>query len=110
MERRRERYVEEHRPERTLRTREQLRGNDMRKQLDTKNSKTSNEGRQDKMVELREETGVQRSSTERPVRCRLQWKGWRMTDYRRERQSYVSNAGGDEGGHGRDGRTVLREM
>ena len=23
------------------------------------------------------------------------WKGWRMTDYRRERQSYVSRAGGD---------------
>ena len=31
-----------------------------------------------------------------------------MTDYRRERQSYVSRAGGDEGGQ--DGRTVLREM
>ena len=33
-----------------------------------------------------------------------------MTDYRRERQSYVSRAGGDEGGQGRDGRTELREM
>ena len=27
-------------------------------------------------------------------------KGWRMTDYRRKRQSYVSRAGGDEGGQG----------
>ena len=33
-----------------------------------------------------------------------------MTDYRREQQSYVSRAGGDEGGQGWDGRTVLREM
>ena len=33
-----------------------------------------------------------------------------MTDYRRERQSYVSRAGGGEGGQGWDGRTVLREM
>ena len=37
-------------------------------------------------------------------------KGWRMTDYRRERQSYVSRAGGDEGGQCCDERTVLREM
>ena len=29
-----------------------------------------------------------------------------MTDYRRERQSYVSKAVGDEGGQGLDGRTV----
>ena len=64
------------------------------------------------MVELREETGMQRSLTERLVRSRLKWaghvEGWRVTDYRRERQSYVSRAGGDEGGQGRDGSTVLR--
>ena len=30
-----------------------------------------------------------------------------MTDYRRERQSYVSRAGGDEGGLGCDGRTLI---
>ena len=29
-----------------------------------------------------------------------------MTDYRRERQSYESRAGADEGGQGLDGRTV----
>ena len=54
------------------------------------------------MVELREETGVQRSLTERLARGRLQWAGWRMTDYRRERpsHSYVSRTGGDEGGQG----------
>ena len=46
--------------------------------------------------------GVQRSLAERLVRSRLQWAGHveRMTDYRRERQSYVSRAGGDEGGQG----------
>ena len=33
-------------------------------------------------------------------------KLWPMTDYRRERQSYESRAGGDEGGQGWDGRTV----
>ena len=27
-------------------------------------------------------------------------KGWRMADYRRERQNYVRRAGGDEGGKG----------
>ena len=56
------------------------------------------------MVELREETGVQRSLTERLVRNRLQWAGHveRMANgrLRRERQSYVSRAGGDEGGQG----------
>ena len=66
-------------------------------------------------MELREETGVQRSLTERLVRSRLQWAGHvermgGMTDYRRERRNYVSRAGGDEGGQGRDGRTVLGEM
>ena len=54
------------------------------------------------MVELREETGVQWSLTERLVRSRLQWAGHveRMADnrLRRERQSYMSRAGGDEGG------------
>ena len=33
-----------------------------------------------------------------------------MADYRRERHSYVRRAGGDEGGQGYDGRTILREM
>ena len=43
--------------------------------MGTKNSK-SNEGRQARrMVELREETGVQRSLTEILVRSRLQWAG-----------------------------------
>ena len=56
------------------------------------------------MVELRKETGVQRSLTERLVRSRLQWarhvEGWPMTEYRRERHSYESRAGGDEEGQG----------
>ena len=50
--------------------------------MGTKNSK-SNDYRQEK-VGLREDTGVQRS----------------LTDYRRERQSYVRRAGGDERGQG----------
>ena len=33
-----------------------------------------------------------------------------MTDYQRERQSYVSRAGGDEGGQCGDGKTVKREV
>ena len=54
-----------------------------------------------RMVELREETGVQRSLTERLVRSRLQWAGHeRSCIYQRERQSYESRAGGDEGGQG----------
>ena len=51
-------------------------------------------------MELREETGIQRSLTERLVRSRLQWVGHveRMADdrlpyKRRERQRYVSRAG-----------------
>ena len=61
------------------------------------------EGLQENGGELREEAGVQRSWTERLVRSRLQWAGHveRMPDdrlYRRERQSYASRAGGDEGG------------
>ena len=58
--------------------------------------------------------GEQRSLTERLVRSRLQWAGHveRTADDRlpRERQSYVSRGGVDEGGQGLDGRTVLREM
>ena len=52
-------------------------------------------------VELWDETGVQRSLTERLVRSRLQWAGQveRMTDGRLPK-SYVSRAGGDEGGQG----------
>ena len=46
----------------------------VRKQLDPENSK-SKEDRQARMVELREETVVQRSLTERLVRSRLQWAG-----------------------------------
>ncbi len=49
--------------------------------MGTKNSK-SNDYRQEKNVEVREDTGVQRS----------------LPDYRRERQSYVRRAVGDEGG------------
>ena len=46
----------------------------VRKQLGTKNSK-SNEGRQEKNGGVKEETGLQRSLTERLVRSRLQWAG-----------------------------------
>ena len=52
-----------------------------------------------RMVELREETVVQRTLTERLVRSRLQCAGHverRMT----ERQRYVRRAGGDEGSQG----------
>ena len=56
------------------------------------------------MVELREKTGVLMSLTERLMRSRLQWAGHieRMADdrLRRERQSYLRRAGGDEGGQG----------
>ena len=44
------------------------------------------------MVELRGDTGVQMS----------------LTNYRIQRQSFVRRAGGDEGGQGSDGRTMLR--
>ena len=48
------------------------------------------------------------------MRSRLQWAGHveRMADDRLPKRavpSYVSRAGGDEGGQGRDGRTVLRK-
>ena len=46
------------------------------------------------MVELRGDKGVQMS----------------LTNYRIQRQSFVRRAGGDEGGQGSDGRTMLREM
>ena len=71
----------------------------VRKQLGTKNSK-NNEDRRDNNggVNGADYSGMQ------------SYKGWRMTDYRRERQSYVIVTGGDEGGQGWDGRTVLREM
>ena len=53
-------------------------------------------------MELREETGVQRSLTERLVRSRLQWAGHRRkdggwTDFRRQRKSYVRRAGEKRG-------------
>ena len=69
------------------------------------------------MVELREETGVQRSLTERLVRSRLQWAGLpkraaELREQGRRRRGRptlrwedcvmrdVSRAGGDEGGQG----------
>ena len=56
------------------------------------------------MVELREDTGVQRSLTERLVRSRLQWAGHveRMAGDRlpKRARSYMGRAGGDEGGQG----------
>ena len=90
----------------------------VRKQLGPKNSK-SNEDRQAKnggvkgrdgsAEELDGETGEEQITV--GWTCRKDG-GWQtvMTDYRRERQSYVSRAGGDEGGQCWDGRTVLREM
>ena len=58
-----------------------------------------------RIVELREETGAERSLTERLARSSLQWARHveRMADDRipkREWQSYESRAGGDEGGQG----------
>ena len=73
----------------------------MRKQLGTKNSK-SKEGKQEKHgVVKREETGVQRSLTERLVRNRLQLAGHveRMADDRLPKRA----AGGDE-----EGQCMLR--
>ena len=57
------------------------------------------------MVELREETGMQRSLTERLVRSRLQWARHveRMADDglpKRAAEFNVSRAGGDGGGQG----------
>ena len=58
-----------------------------------------------RMVELREETGLQRSLTEGLTRSRLQWAGHveRMADDRVAKRAaeldrvYVNRAGGDEG-------------
>ena len=68
----------------------------MRKQQGTKNSK-SKEGRQEKnggvkgrdgsAEELDRETGEEQATVGRTHK-----KGWRMADYRRERQSYVRMA------------------
>ena len=57
------------------------------------------------MVQLREETGVQKTLTERLVRSRLQWAGHveRMADDRLPKTAAVlrvRRAGGDEGGQG----------
>ena len=60
------------------------------------------------MVELREETGLQRSLTEGLTRSRLQWAGHveRMADDRVAKRAaeldrvYVNRAGGDEGDKG----------
>ncbi len=49
-----------------------------------------------RMVELREETGVQRSLTERLVRRTLRKDGGSQTIG----ESYMGRAGGDEGGQG----------
>ena len=58
------------------------------------------------MVELREETGVQRSSTERMVRSRLQWTGHveRMADDRLPKRAAELR----EKGRRRRGRLRLR--
>ena len=58
------------------------------------------------MVELREETGVQRSLTERRVRSRLRWAGHveRMEDYRLPKRAAELR----EQGRRRRGRTMLR--
>ena len=59
-----------------------------------------------RMVELREETGVQRSLTERQVRSRLQWAGHveRMADYRLPKRAAELR----ELGSRRRGRSRLR--
>ena len=53
------------------------------------------------MVELREETGVRVVELDRETgeeQITVGWtRRWPMKDYRRERQSYVSRAGGDKG-------------
>ena len=68
----------------------------VRKQLGTKNSK-SNEGRQAKNGGVKGRDGsaeeLDRETGEEQITV-----GWQMIDCRRERQSYLSRAGGDEGG------------
>ena len=80
----------------------------MRKQLGTKTSK-SNEGREAKnggVMGTWEETGVQRSLTERLVRSRLQWAGHvdRMADDRLSKRAAELR----EQGRRRRGRRRLR--
>ena len=62
----------------------------VRKQLGTKKARETRADRR-RMVELREETGVQRSLTERLVRSRLQWGGHveRMADDRLPKRAAV---------------------
>ena len=79
----------------------ELRVTTVRKQLGTKNSK-SRKGRQEKNGVVKRRDG----SAEELDRLGADYSGqdthtwWRVTDYRRERQSYVRRAGGDEGGQG----------
>ena len=77
----------------------------VRKQVGTQNSK-SDEGRQAKNGGVREETGVQRSLTERLVRSRLQWAGHveRMADDRLPKRAAELR----EQGRRRRGRPRLR--
>ena len=67
-----------------------------------------------RMVELREETGVQMSLTDRLVRSRLQWTGHvgRMADDRLPKRAAELREHGRRRRVGQcwDGRTVLREM
>ena len=77
----------------------------VRKQLGTKIARVTRAELQEKNGGVIEESGVQRSLTEREWQgadyCGQDTlKGWRMTGYRREPQSYVSRAGVDEGGQG----------
>ena len=70
-----------------------------KKQLGTRNGK-NNQGRQEKNGGVK---GGYRSAEELDIYTREEQttvgrtRRWRMTDYRREQQSYVSRAGGDEG-------------
>ena len=67
----------------------------VRKQLDTKNSNSRERADRRRMVELREETGVQRSLTERLVSSKLQWAGHieRMTGQATEESGRVTRGG-----------------
>ena len=74
-----------------------------RKQLGPENSK-SNESRQAKNggVKGRDGSAVELDRVTVEEQLTVGWtrrkEGWPMKDYRRERHSYVSMAGGDEGG------------
>ena len=68
------------------------------------NNSKSKEGRQEKVggVKLRDGSALEHDTdretgAEQTIVGRTH-KGWRMTDYRREWQSYIRRAGGDEGG------------